>query len=213
MITILNKDGTLNADAGPYQGLTVLAAREKVVADLDFMNLLAKTEDRQIDLAHSDRSKTPIEPLLTDQWFVKMEHLAQTAMDAVSDGRVKIVPNRYAKGYLDWLSEKRDWPISRQLWWGHQIPIWYCKTATEGDLQAAFAGRNDVAWQWDEEGAQWLICTQEADLPETRGSGPRAAPRAGRARHLVQFRALAAFPRSVGRTARPSWPTIIRPAS
>ncbi len=132
---------------------------------------MAKTEDREIELAHSDRSKTPIEPLLTDQWFVKMDHLAQTAMDAVSDGRVQIIPERYAKSYLDWLGEKRDWPISRQLWWGHQIPIWYCKTATEADLQIAFAGRDDVVWHRDEQYGQWLICAQEADLDESAVPG------------------------------------------
>ena len=73
--------------------------------------MLEKVEDREIELAHSDRSKTPIEPLLADQWFVRMQDLAQSAMDAVSDGRVKIFPQRYAKGYHDWLAEKRDWPI------------------------------------------------------------------------------------------------------
>ena len=135
MINILNLDGTLNENAGPYQGLTVLTAREKVVADLKELGLQENVEDRVIDLAHSDRSKTPIEPLLTDQWFVKMERLAQTAMDAVSDGRVKIHPERYAKGYLDWLAEKRDWPISRQLWWGHQIPVWHKTRVAVGDYE------------------------------------------------------------------------------
>ncbi len=171
MPNILNFDGTLNENAGPYRGLTVAAARQRVVSDLEQAGLIQEVEDRQIELAHSDRSKTPIEPLLTDQWFVKMDRLAQTAMDAVSDGRVKIFPDRYSKGYLDWLGEKRDWPISRQLWWGHQIPIWYCRTASEKDLKKAFAGRDDVAWHWDEEYQQWLICAQEEDLPEDAVDG------------------------------------------
>jgi valyl-tRNA synthetase len=124
MINILNSDGTLNAEAGKYAGLSMKQARAKVVEDLEALELMVEIEDREIDLAHSDRSKTPIEPFLADQWFVRMEQLAQNAMDAVSDGRVKIIPDRYAKGYMDWLGEKRDWPVGRQLWWGHQIPIW-----------------------------------------------------------------------------------------
>lgn len=124
MVNILNRDGTLNGNAGSYMGLSIPQARKKVVADLDAQGLLVEIEDREIELAHSDRSKTPIEPFLADQWFVRMNDLAQSAMDAVTDGRVTIRPTRYAKGYLDWLSEKRDWPVSRQLWWGHQIPIW-----------------------------------------------------------------------------------------
>lgn len=124
MINILNPDGTLNASVGKYQGLHLSKARKAVCEDLDALGLLGEVEDREIDLAHSDRSKTPIEPYLADQWFVRMDQLAQNAMDAVSDRRVAIYPERYAKGYLDWLSEKRDWPVGRQLWWGHQIPIW-----------------------------------------------------------------------------------------
>ncbi len=124
MINILNTDGTLNSEAGKYQGLTIRKAREAVVADLEELGLMGDIEDREIELAHSDRSKTPIEPFLADQWFVRMEKLAQSAMDAVTTGQVKILPERYAKSYLDWLSEKRDWPVGRQLWWGHQIPIW-----------------------------------------------------------------------------------------
>lgn len=124
MINILNTDGTINVEGGKYQGLTIKQARKAVVADLDALELLGDVEDRDIELPHSDRSKTPIEPFLADQWFVRMDTLAQTAMDAVSDESVKIFPERYRKGYLDWLGEKRDWPVSRQLWWGHRIPIW-----------------------------------------------------------------------------------------
>jgi valyl-tRNA synthetase len=171
MINILNPDGTLNANAGPYQGLTIPKAREKVVADLDALRLLERIEDREIELAHSDRSKTPIEPYLADQWFVRMQDLAQSAMDAVIDERVKIFPQRYAKGYLDWLGEKRDWPVSRQLWWGHRIPIWYAPDASEAELKTAFAGRRDIAWRASEDGQGWLISAEENDLTEDAISG------------------------------------------
>jgi valyl-tRNA synthetase len=129
-INIMSPDGTLN-DSVPekYRGLKMhTTARAAVVADMEAAGLFnpeTDREDREIDLAHSDRSKTPIEPYLADQWFVKMDELAQSAMDAVTDGRVKITPERYAKSYLDWLGEKRDWPIGRQLWWGHRIPVWF----------------------------------------------------------------------------------------
>jgi valyl-tRNA synthetase len=133
VIDLLNDDGTLN-DSAPekYRGLSVTKAREAVVADIEAAGLLVEVEDREIDLAHSDRSKKPIEPRRVDQWFMKMDELAQTAMDAVTTGRVKIVPDRYAKGYLDWLAEKRDWPIGRQLWWGHRIPVWESITTSGG---------------------------------------------------------------------------------
>jgi len=163
MLNILNPEGTLNAEAGPYEGLTMRKAREKVVADLEAAGQLEQVEDRVIDLAHSDRSKTPIEPYLADQWFIRMDELAQPALDAVAQGRIRIAPERYAKSYLDWLSEKRDWPVSRQLWWGHRIPIWHVGGVSEADLAKAFGGRDTVTWRSDEAGG-WFVCSSEESL-------------------------------------------------
>jgi len=136
MINILNPDGTLNANAGPYEGLSIRESRKQIVADLDEKQHLEGAEERKIDLAHSDRSKTPIEPYLADQWFIAMDNLAQSAMDAVIDQRVQIIPQRYEKGYLDWLGEKRDWPVSRQLWWGHRIPVWSYQAKDQQEIQS-----------------------------------------------------------------------------
>ena len=170
MVNILNPDGTLNAAAGPYQGLTIKKARDKVVADLEAAGQLERVEDRLIELAHSDRSKTPIEPYLADQWFIRMAELAQPAIDAVASGRIRIHPDRYAKGYLDWLSEKRDWPVSRQLWWGHRIPIWHVAGVAESDLAAAFGGHDTIHWTSDG-GGGWFVCSSAENLPTDSVAG------------------------------------------
>ena len=170
MLNILNPDGTLNAAAGPYAGLTIRKARERVVADLEEAGQLQAVEDRLIDLAHSDRSKTPIEPYLADQWFIRMAELAEPALAAVEKGQVSIHPARYAKSYLDWLGEKRDWPVGRQLWWGHRIPIWHVDGVTAADLEAAFAERAEVAWaEADGEPANgaattWFVCCKAESI-------------------------------------------------
>ena len=169
MINIMNPDGTLNENGAQYAKLKMQTARQKVVADLDALGSLGDVEDREIDLAHSDRSKAAIEPYLADQWFVKMDRLAQSAMDAVIDKRVKIFPERYAKSYLDWLGEKRDWPVSRQLWWGHRIPVWF-KSATMdkvASLQLPFLGKVTA-----EEGAQPAAPGQEKTVSARLAYGP-----------------------------------------
>src|SRR5947209_7027773 len=176
IINILNPDGTVNENGGKYAGLERAKAREKVVEDMDLLGFFEGREDREIPMKYSDRSKTPIEPYLPDQWFVKMGDrddgrpgLAQLATDAVTGGRVKFVPERYARMYLDWLGEKRDWCISRQLWWGHRIPIWYVRCG-EAELKKTFAGRQDVAWRLDEESDRWLVCLRDGELaPDALG--------------------------------------------
>src|SRR4051794_17014504 len=178
MINLLNPDGTFNENAGPaYAGHHGRAVRKRVVADLEAHGLLVKVEPYATRLNFSDRSKTPIEPYLSDQWFVRMADdedgspgLAQQAMDAVTSGRVKVHPQRYAKSYLDWLGEKRDWCISRQLWWGHRIPIWYCATGTEDELRRALGDRPDVSWRAAEAGG-WLICAETDLEPAALGPG------------------------------------------
>jgi valyl-tRNA synthetase len=131
MINILNPDGTINENGGKYAGMDRYKARDAVIKDMEALELFEGREDREIPLKFSDRSKTPIEPYLSDQWFVKMGDrddgkpgFARMAMEAVESGKVKFFPERYANSYLDWLAEKRDWCISRQLWWGHRIPVW-----------------------------------------------------------------------------------------
>jgi len=127
ILNLLTPDGRINSDRpewSQYSGMKRDAARKKVVEDLQAQGLLEKEEPYETQVGHSDRSKTPIEPYLSDQWFVKMAPLAEPALEVVRQGIIKFFPERYAQTYLAWLGEKRDWPISRQLWWGHRIPVW-----------------------------------------------------------------------------------------
>jgi valyl-tRNA synthetase len=125
VIGILNKDGTISAEGGRFVGLSREKARAAVVAALEAEGLLDGVTDIEHNVAVSDRSKTAIEPLVSEQWFVRMQPLAGPAIRAVETGRLRLVPERWTKVYLDWLENVRDWNISRQLWWGHRIPVWY----------------------------------------------------------------------------------------
>ncbi|MBI4340230.1 MAG: class I tRNA ligase family protein, partial [Chloroflexi bacterium] len=122
VINIMNLDATLNALAGPYAGVERYEARKKVVEQLEREGLLEKTEPHPMSIGRCDRCDTIVEPLVSKQWFMRMRPLADRAAQAVLDGRITIIPQRFTKVYLSWMENIRDWCISRQLWWGHRIP-------------------------------------------------------------------------------------------
>jgi len=131
LVNILNPDATMNDNAGPYAGLDRYACREAILADLEREGLLEKTEPYSHAVGHCQRCKTIIEPIASKQWFVSTKPLARPAIDVVKDGRITIIPSRFTKVYLNWMENIRDWCISRQLWWGHRIPVWYCQDCSE----------------------------------------------------------------------------------
>jgi valyl-tRNA synthetase len=131
MINILNPDATMNEQAGPYAGLDRFACRQRILEDFKKAGLLEKTEPHSHAVGHCDRCQTMIEPQVSKQWFVKTAPLAEAAIKAVTDGRIKIIPERFNKIYLNWMENIRDWCISRQLWWGHRIPVWYCQQCNQ----------------------------------------------------------------------------------
>lgn len=130
-INVIGEDGKMTKEAGKFAGLGVKEARKKVVEELKKENLLEKIEDYEHKISLCDRCGTPIEPLVSLQWFVKMEKLAKPAIEVVEKEKVRFIPSRYKKVYLEWMKNIKDWCISRQLWWGHQIPIWYCQKCKE----------------------------------------------------------------------------------
>jgi valyl-tRNA synthetase len=131
LVNILNPDVTMNENAGKYVGLDRFDCRKAILADLERDGLLVKVEPYTHSVGHCDRCQTIVEPIASKQWFITTQPLAQAAIKAALDGRITIIPPRFIKVYLNWMENIRDWCISRQLWWGHRIPVWYCQDCGE----------------------------------------------------------------------------------
>jgi valyl-tRNA synthetase len=158
MPVVLDESGKITEAGGDYAGLDRQTARKRIVADLEELGLLYKVEDYEIPILVSERSGEPIEPLLSDQWFVRQSALAEAAIRSVTSGRMRFVPERYERIYLDWLENVRDWCVSRQLWWGHRIPVYY---TAENRAVAA------LSWEAAEQKAGEPIVRQDDDVLDT----------------------------------------------
>lgn len=134
-INVMNKDGTLNINAGIFQNLDRYEARKKIIKELDNLGLLTKIEDYKHTVPFSDRGKVPIEPLLSTQWFLKMDDISQGCLNEIDSQKPSFIPQRWEKVYKDWLENINDWCISRQLWWGHQIPAWYVLDDSQDSIE------------------------------------------------------------------------------
>jgi valyl-tRNA synthetase len=130
-INVMNDDGTINENGGKYEGMDRYEVRKLIIKELEEEGLLVKIEDHTHNVGMHDRCSCVIEPLIKQQWFLKMDELAKPAIEALKSGKLKFVPERYGKTYLHWLENIRDWCISRQLWWGHRIPAYYCSDCGE----------------------------------------------------------------------------------
>ncbi len=131
IINILNRNVTMNENAGPYQGMDRFECRKAIVADLEKTGQLVKIEDYGHAVGHCQRCSTLVEPIVSMQWYIKIEPLAKPAIEVVNNGSITIIPERFTKVYLNWMENIKDWCISRQLWWGHRIPVWYCRDCGE----------------------------------------------------------------------------------
>lgn len=158
IINLMNLDGTMNENCPPtYQGLDRFEARTKIIEDLQTHGFLEKVEPHDLKRPYGDRSGVVIEPLLTDQWYVKIDELAKPAIDAVQNGDIKFVPEQYTNMYMAWMRDIQDWCISRQLWWGHRIPAWYDDAGNvyvahnEAEVRAKYNLDQDITLRQDED--------------------------------------------------------------
>ena len=131
IVNVMNLDGTMNENAGHYEGRDRLEVRGEVVAELERDGLLEKTEPHTHSVGHCQRCDTVLEPMVSKQWYMRMAALAKPAIEAVESGRIRIIPEHFSKVYFNWMHNIRDWAISRQLWWGHRVPVWYCGACGE----------------------------------------------------------------------------------
>ena len=167
IINVMNKDATLNRSAGPYDGLDRFACRTKLWADMEAADLTIKKQDYMLNVPRSQRGGEIIEPLVSKQWFVEAKPMADMGLAAVRSGRIKIVPDRFNKVWNNWLENIRPWCISRQLWWGHQIPVWYvngneadfvvARTEAEAMAEARKRFGTEVTLQRDPDGFGHLV--------------------------------------------------------
>ncbi len=152
-IRVMTPDAKMNDQAGPYAGLDRFECRKRIIRDLETLGLLEKVEEHTASVGHCYRCRTIIEPTLSPQWFVRMQPLARLGIEAVEKDGLRFVPERWTKVYLDWLRNIRDWCISRQIWWGHRIPCWYCRRCTPAYVEKQQRGILSGRLQMEEEQA------------------------------------------------------------